>query len=69
MGFATTRWGATGGIGTGSRSGARPAHSRSRFRSRAWEKYSAASTARPTTAANPAYDPMSLMISMRSCEL
>jgi hypothetical protein len=36
------------------RSGARPAHSRSRFTSRACEKYNAESTANPTTEAIPA---------------
>src|SRR5215211_3881415 len=59
-GCATTR----AGCGwSAARSGALPAHSRSRLRSRAWEKYSAESTASPTTAAKPAYEPMSWMIS------
>src|SRR4051794_23166043 len=39
------------------RSGARPAHSRRRFTSRAWEKYRAESTASPGMAAMPAYAP------------
>ena len=44
---------------SGARSGARPAHSRSRLTSRACEKYRAESTARPRTAARPAYEPIS----------
>jgi hypothetical protein len=42
------------------RSGARPAHSRRRLISRAWEKTSSERTAIPSSAANPAIAPTSV---------
>jgi hypothetical protein len=44
------------------RSGARPAHSRRRFSSRAWEKNSSARIAIPTSAANAAIAPICVKV-------
>jgi hypothetical protein len=46
-------WATTRCSSSRARSGARPAHSRRRFSSRACEKYSSESTARPKKAAMP----------------
>jgi hypothetical protein len=44
------------------RSGARPAHSRRRLSSRAWEKTSSESTAMPSSAANAAIAPICVKV-------